>query len=343
MSAGRSASCTRWRGRRHGEKSDTTGRQEDRDPQARGGEAQEHPDRRVPVRHPEGGGGAAARRLRAAQPRSRPAARLARQGPAGLERPRHPGAAALHPGEGPSQGVDRRPAAPDTREAPGDGRGHSGPLRGLQRYSRGRGQDGVLPARPELVEPDDSRRLAPGDGKPGRARRPARQGPVHLHRPTLRHQFNSNFQWSTTSRDVKDGNTAHITREPEQVKAFRDTWRDGIHSYLTYLRDRLTVARELLTESGSIFIQIGDENVHRVRALMDEVFGEQNFVALIGVSKTSGLQSGTSLPHVLDFVLQYSRTLGAQSSGRSSSTSVPKLNPFQNTSTFRTWTLKFVL
>ena len=79
-------------------------------------------------------------------------------------------------------------------------------------------------------------------------------------------KFNSNFQWSTTSRDVKDGNVGHITREPEQVKAFRDTWRDGIHSYLTYLRDRLTVARDLLTESGSIFVQIGDENVHRVRA-----------------------------------------------------------------------------
>ena len=86
-------------------------------------------------------------------------------------------------------------------------------------------------------------------------------------------KFNSNFQWSTTSRDVKDGNAGHITREPEQVKAFRDTWRDGIHSYLTYLRDRLTVARDLLTESGSVFVQIGDENVHRVRALMDEVFG----------------------------------------------------------------------
>ena len=87
-------------------------------------------------------------------------------------------------------------------------------------------------------------------------------------------KFNSNFQWSTTSRDVKDGNAAHITREPEQVKAFRDTWRDGIHSYLTYLRDRLTVARDLLTDSGSIFVQIGDENVHRVRAVMEEVFGE---------------------------------------------------------------------
>ena len=76
-------------------------------------------------------------------------------------------------------------------------------------------------------------------------------------------KFNSNFQWSTTNRDVKDGKAEHISREPEQVKAFRDTWRDGIHSYLTYLRDRLTVARDLLSESGSIFVQIGDENVHR--------------------------------------------------------------------------------
>ncbi len=94
-------------------------------------------------------------------------------------------------------------------------------------------------------------------------------------------KFNSNFQWSTTSRDVKDGKAEHISREPEQVKAFRDTWRDGVHSYLTYLRDRLIVARELLAKSGSIFVQIGDENVHRVRALMDEVFGEGNFLSEI--------------------------------------------------------------
>ncbi len=86
---------------------------------------------------------------------------------------------------------------------------------------------------------------------------------------------------------MKDGKREDITREPEQVKAFRDTWKDGIHSYLTYLRDRLTVARELLTESGSIFVQIGDENVHRVRAVMDEVFGEENFVAQIRFRKTS--------------------------------------------------------
>ena len=105
-------------------------------------------------------------------------------------------------------------------------------------------------------------------------------------------KFNSNFQWSTTSRDVKDGKADHITREPEQVKAFRDTWRDGIHSYLTYLRDRLTVARDLLTDSGSIFVQIGDENVHRVRAVMDEVFGDENFCGQIVFRKTSGKGSG---------------------------------------------------
>ena len=120
-------------------------------------------------------------------------------------------------------------------------------------------------------------------------------------------KFNSNFQWSTTSRDVKDGKTEHISREPEQVKAFRDTWRDGVHSYLTYLRDRLTVARELLAESGSIFVQIGDENVHRVRALMDEVFGEYNFRSVITFQKTGGLISHPGLVKTLDFVLWYAK------------------------------------
>ena len=119
-------------------------------------------------------------------------------------------------------------------------------------------------------------------------------------------KFNSNFQWSTTSRDVKDGKADHITREPEQVKAFRDTWRDGIHSYLTYLRDRLTVARDLLTESGSIFVQIGDENVHRVRALMDEVFGEDNYSGQITVVKTAG-QSSELIAGTADFVLWYAK------------------------------------
>jgi adenine-specific DNA-methyltransferase len=104
-------------------------------------------------------------------------------------------------------------------------------------------------------------------------------------------KFNSNFQWSTTSRDVKDGDKTHVTREPEQVRAFRDTWKDGIHSYLTYLRDRLTVARDLLSDSGSIFVQIGDENVHRLRALLDEVFGDENLISQITYQKTTGATS----------------------------------------------------
>lgn len=119
-------------------------------------------------------------------------------------------------------------------------------------------------------------------------------------------KFNSNFQWSTTSRDVKDGKADHLTREPEQVKAFRDTWRDGIHSYLTYLRDRLTVARDLLTESGSIFVQIGDENVHRVRALMDEVFGDENYISLIAFSKTSG-STREFLGGTFDYIIAYAK------------------------------------
>jgi len=117
-------------------------------------------------------------------------------------------------------------------------------------------------------------------------------------------KFNSNFQWSTTSHDVKDGKADHFSREPEQVKAFRDTWRDGIHSYLTYLRDRLTVARDLLTESGSIFVQIGDENVHRIRGLLDEVFGDENFGAIIVVKKLAGVDA-TLIPSTSDFLLWY--------------------------------------
>jgi len=119
-------------------------------------------------------------------------------------------------------------------------------------------------------------------------------------------KFNSNFQWSTTSREVKDGNAQHITREPEQVKAFRDTWRDGIHSYLTYLRDRLTVARDLLTESGSIFVQIGDENVARTKILLDEVFGDENLVSQITIKKSSSA-TDRYLASTCDYVLWYAR------------------------------------
>jgi adenine-specific DNA-methyltransferase len=119
-------------------------------------------------------------------------------------------------------------------------------------------------------------------------------------------RFNSNFQWSTTSKDIKDGKTEHITREPEQVKAFRDTWKDGIHSYLTYLRERLTVVRDLLSDTGSLFVQIGDENVHRVRALMDEIFDEENFLSQIAFKKT-GFQASNYLPNNFDFILWYSK------------------------------------
>src|ERR1700681_1171197 len=119
-------------------------------------------------------------------------------------------------------------------------------------------------------------------------------------------KFNSNFQWSTTSRDVKDGDIEHITREPEQVKAFRDTWRDGIHSYLTYLRDRFTIARDLLADSGSLFVQIGNENVHRLRSLLDEVFGEENCCGQITVTKTAS-QTAELVAGTADFVLWFAR------------------------------------
>ena len=120
-------------------------------------------------------------------------------------------------------------------------------------------------------------------------------------------KFNSNFQWSTTSWVSKDGKREHITREPEQVKAFRDTWRDGIHSYLTYLRDRLTVARDLLTDSGSVFVQIGHENVHRVRVLMDETFGAENFLAELKF-KTTGGHSSQFVASVFDTILWYGKS-----------------------------------
>ena len=115
-------------------------------------------------------------------------------------------------------------------------------------------------------------------------------------------KFNSNWQPSTKSRDVKDGKEESVSREPEVVRAFRDTWKDDIHSYLSYLRDRLTVARDLLSETGSIFVQIGDENVHRVRAVMDEVFGVKILWLEIIVTKTTGALPTFCL-RVCDYVL----------------------------------------
>jgi adenine-specific DNA-methyltransferase len=124
-------------------------------------------------------------------------------------------------------------------------------------------------------------------------------------------RFNSNWQVSTRKRDVRDGKDSDVTRQPEQVKAFRDTWELGIHSYLAYLRDRLVLARELLTESGSLFVQIGDENVHHVREVIDEVFGRENFVSLINFATTSGFTQATALARIGDLILWFARDVNA--------------------------------
>ncbi|MDP2188805.1 MAG: site-specific DNA-methyltransferase [Sphingobacteriaceae bacterium] len=121
-------------------------------------------------------------------------------------------------------------------------------------------------------------------------------------------KYGGNWQMKLNSRDVKDGADEHLSGEPEMIKAFRDTWADGIHSYLSYLRDRLLVAKELLTESGSCFVQISDENVHLVRNLMDEVFGSENFVSIITYQKSSPLLS-KFLPSTSDFIIWYSKSI----------------------------------
>lgn len=123
-------------------------------------------------------------------------------------------------------------------------------------------------------------------------------------------KYGSNFQPFVNRRDVKDGKDEDLTAEPEQIRAFRDTWELGIHSYLTYLRDRLLLARELLTESGSVFVQISDENVHHVRELMDEVFGVGNFVNLITVQKTSA-RSAAYLAGISDYLVMYAKNKDA--------------------------------
>ena len=120
-------------------------------------------------------------------------------------------------------------------------------------------------------------------------------------------KFGSNWQVSTRKRDVRDGKDTDLTRQPEQVRAYRDTWELGIHSYLSYLRDRLAVVRELLTESGSIFVQIGDDNVHLVRTLLDEVFGSENFVSSIAFVKTTGATTNL-IANTADYILWYARS-----------------------------------
>ena len=121
-------------------------------------------------------------------------------------------------------------------------------------------------------------------------------------------KFGSNWQVSTRNHDVKDGKVEDTSRQPEQVKAFRDTWELGIHSYLAYLRDRFVSARELLSETGSIFVQIGDENLHLVRCVLDEVFGPTNFCGLIAFATTTG-RGSTLLGQVCDFIIWYARNL----------------------------------
>ena len=122
-------------------------------------------------------------------------------------------------------------------------------------------------------------------------------------------KFGSNWQVSTRKRDVKDGKAEDATRQPEQIRAFRDTWQLGINSYLAYLRDRLVVARELLTESGSVFVQIGNENVHLVRCLMDEVFGTENFCQLIPFRKKLMPLGAKLLEGMTDYLLWYSKDI----------------------------------
>jgi adenine-specific DNA-methyltransferase len=124
-------------------------------------------------------------------------------------------------------------------------------------------------------------------------------------------KYGGNWQMKLNSRDVKDGSDDHLSGEPEMIKAFRDTWAEGIHSYLSYLRDRLLVAKELLTESGSCFIQISDDNLHLVRTLMDEVFGYDNYVSTISFTKTSGLESSSRVSTRLDYLIWYCKNSSA--------------------------------
>jgi adenine-specific DNA-methyltransferase len=121
-------------------------------------------------------------------------------------------------------------------------------------------------------------------------------------------RFNSNWQPSTKSRDVNETSANSVSREPEVIRAFRDTWKDEINSYLSYLRDRLVVARDLLHDSGSVFVQIGDENVHLVRSLLDEIFGRANFISLIAFAKTTGLEATSRISASFDFILWYARS-----------------------------------
>jgi adenine-specific DNA-methyltransferase len=120
-------------------------------------------------------------------------------------------------------------------------------------------------------------------------------------------KYNSNFQAKIGDTDVKDKNDEHLTREPEMIQAYRDTWELGVHSYLTHLRDRLTLSRDLLSDTGSIFIQISEENVHLVRLLLDEVFGSENFVSMISYVTTAGFAQASALSRAGDYILWFAK------------------------------------
>ncbi|TAK38275.1 MAG: site-specific DNA-methyltransferase [Saprospiraceae bacterium] len=119
-------------------------------------------------------------------------------------------------------------------------------------------------------------------------------------------KYGGNWQMKLNDRDVKDGSDEYLSGEPEQIRAYRDTWELGIHSYLGYLKERLLVAKELLTESGSCFVQISDENVHLVRCLMDEVFGSENFVSMITFQKTGSMET-VLLGTTADYIIWYAK------------------------------------
>ena len=120
-------------------------------------------------------------------------------------------------------------------------------------------------------------------------------------------KYGSNFQPFVNKRDVKDRKDEDLTQEPEMIKAFRDTWELGIHSYLTYLRDRLLLARELLSETGSVFVQISDENLHHVREIMDEVFGAENFVSTNRISERQQVRPARYLAGTCDYFVWYAK------------------------------------
>ena len=253
----------------------------------------EHPHRGTARLRGRGGAGPQDHAL-SARPVARSATGLERQGRAGPGRPRRPGGARSTS----RRRFTRRRSSTTCRGRAGRRR-PAQPVRRLQRPAGGIRPDGWIST---TTSSNWSNRMILGDSLlvmtsawPRRKDSRARCRCIYID-PPYGIKFGSNWQVSTRKRDVKDGKAEDATRQPEQVRAFRDTWKLGIHSYLAYLRDRLVVARELLTETGSVFVQIGDENVHLVRNVMDEVFGSENFVRSITVQRRRATQRTSYLP-----------------------------------------------